>query len=252
VRLLLAILLAPRMVLAADEPMVYTGAPVHVAYNCQEDALSAAGLGCTEDEPCRILLELSGVEAAASRLFLSGNLHTTDTTLSSILLVSEDGGHTWREAWNRIPYNSLDEIQFADFQHGWVAGENVQTVARDPFLLATEDGGVTWHTQPLFPEGQPGAIQRFWFTSAKAGIVLVDRGLGNRSELYRTETGGASWELMQASKEPLHFPGGPSQEAAAAWRLHFDARTGAWQIEQSRGDAWHVAAAFATEITVCR
>jgi hypothetical protein len=240
------------MAFGADTPMVYSGTPIHVAYTCVPDALRDAGLGCSEDEPCWIFLELSGVEAVASRLFVSGNLHTTSTTLGSILLLSEDGGRTWQEGWQRTPYLTLDEIQFIDFEHGWIAGENVQTVARDPFLLTTEDGGATWRVQPLFAEGQPGAIQRFWFESPKAGTVLVDRGVGNRYELYRTATGGASWELLQASRDPLRSPGGRAKEATAAWRLHPDARTASWQIEQNRDEVWRPVAAFATEITVCR
>jgi photosystem II stability/assembly factor-like uncharacterized protein len=199
-----------------------------------------------------VFLELSGLETSASRMFLSGNLHTTSTTLASILLVTDDAGRTWNEASQRMPFTALDEIQFIDFEHGWIAGENVQTVARDPFLLTTDDGGRTWRPQPLFEEGQPGAILKFWFESAKAGAVLVDRGLGNRYELYRTTTGGAAWDLEKAAGEPMRLPGGRSKEATAAWRLRPDARTESWQIEQNREEAWQPVAAFATEVPVCR
>jgi hypothetical protein len=251
VRTLLILFLGASLAVAADAPLENAGAPMHVGFACAEDELREAGLSC-EDEPCPVLLELSGVESSASRVFLSGNLHTTSTTLASILLVTEDGGRTWSEAWKRIPYTALDQIQFVDFEHGWIAGENVQTVARDPFLLATADGGKTWRPQTLFEEGQPGAIQRFWFESAKAGMLLIDRGLGKRYELYRTMTGGASWELVQASRDPLRFPGGRAKEATAAWRLRPDAKTASWQIERSRDEVWQAVAAFATEVTVCR
>jgi len=197
--------MALSIALAADSPLENTGAPMHVTFVCDDEAKAA--LGCSEEEPCHVYLELSGLESSATRVFLSGNLHTTSTTLSSILLVTEDGGRTWREAWRRIPYTALDQIQFLDFEHGWIAGENVQTVARDPFLLVTEDGGQTWRSQPLFEEGQPGAIERFWFDSAKAGVLLMDRGAGKRYELYRTQNGGATWELRQASRDPVRFPG---------------------------------------------
>jgi len=253
VRTLLTLLLAASVAVAADEaPLENTGAPMHVAFVCAEDELNAAGLSCSDDEPCRVFLELSGVESVASRVFLSGNLHTTNTTLSSILLVSEDGGRTWREGAKRIPSTALDQIQFVDFEHGWIAGENVQTMARDPFLLASDDGGKTWRPQPLLEEGQPGAIQRFWFESAKAGMLLMDRGAGSRAELYRTTNGGASWELAPGGGDAAHFPGGSAREAAAAWRLRPDAKTASWQIEQNRGEAWQRMAAFATEVTICR
>lgn len=233
------------MVMAAD-------APTRVAFTCAADDLREAGLGCSEEEPCKILLELSSLESTASRVFLSGNLHTSSTTLASILLVTEDGGRTWSEAWKRRPFTALEEIQFIDFEHGWIAGEDVQNVARDPFLLTTEDGGRTWLQQPLFEEGQPGAIQKFWFESAKSGTLLVDRGAGDRYQLYRTTTGGASWELLRADREPVPFPGGRAKDATTAWRLRPDAATASWQIERNRDDTWHRVAAFSTEVTICR
>jgi len=192
------------------------------------------------------------METSASRVFVSGNLHTTSTTLASILLFTEDNGRTWSEAWQRMPFTALDQIQFVDFEHGWIAGENVQTVARDPFLLTTADGGKTWLPQALFEEGQPGAIQKFWFDSAKSGSVLIDRGMGNRYELYRTKNGGESWDLVKTARQPIPLPGARAKEAPTAWRLRPDERTGAWQIEQNSGDAWQRLAAFANEATVCR
>lgn len=247
--MLLLVGMAVWMALASDAPLENTGAPMRIPFVCEDEARAA--LGCSEDEPCHVYLELSGLENSATRVFLSGNLHTTSTTLSSILLVTEDSGRTWREAWRRIPYTALDQIQFLDFEHGWIAGENVQTVARDPFLLVTEDGGQSWRSQPLFEEGQPGAIERFWFDSAKAGALLVDRGAGKRYELYRTQNGGAAWELKQASRDPVRFPGGRAKDASSAWRLHADARTSSWQIEQNRDNVWQRVASFATDVAVC-
>ena len=248
----LTLFLAASAAFAADAPLQNNGSPLHVAFTCAGDDLREAGLGCNEDEPCRILLELSGLETTASRVFVSGNLHTTSTTLASILLVSDDGGRSWSEATPRLPFTALDEIQFIDFEHGWIAGENVQTVARDPFLLTTDDAGKTWRPQPLFEEGQPGAILKFWFESAKAGALLIDRGVANRYEIYRTSTGGAGWELEKAAREPLQLPGGRSKEATPAWRVRPDAGTESWQIEQNHNDIWRPVAAFATEVTVCR
>ena len=239
-------------ILAADAPLENTGSPMHVAFVCTAEDLQSAGLSCSDDEPCRIFLELSGVEASAGRVFLTGNLHTTATTLSSILLVTQDNGRTWREAYRRIPFAALDQIQFVDFQHGWISGQNVQSLARDPFLLATDDGGITWREQPIFgEEQQPGAIQRFHFDSAKTGMLLLDRGVGKRYELYRTSSGGASWELLRADRDLTPFPGAPPS-AASPWRIRPDAQTSAWQIEQNRGDVWHRIAAFSTEAAVCR
>jgi hypothetical protein len=246
------IALSTAFLFAAEAPLENTGSPMRVAFACAGDDLQAAGLSCNEDEPCRILLELSAVETSAGRVFLAGNLHTTATTLSSILLVTEDNGRTWREAYRRIPYAALDQIQFVDFQHGWISGQNVQSLARDPFLLATDDGGVTWREQPIFGEAQEaGAIQRFHFDSVTTGMLLLDRGAGKRYELYRTASGGMTWDLVRADRDPIPFPGGPPS-AATSWRIRADAKTSAWLIEQNRGDIWQRIAAFSTEAAVCR
>jgi len=226
-------------------------APVRVEFACSSDELRGAGLGCSEDDPCKVFLELSGIESSANRIFLTGNLHTESTTLASILLNSEDGGKTWTEAYQRMPFTTLDAIQFVDFEHGWISGENVQTVARNPFLLVTDDGGKTWRPQPLFEDEQPGAIQKFRFDSAKEGVLLLDRAVGNRYELYRTRTGGSNWELEQAASQPVTLPGDRAR-TAAPWRLRPDAATSAWMVEQNRGSSWQRVAALSTDVATCR
>ena len=117
---------------------------MRIPFACTEEDIREAGLTCSEDQPCKVFLELSGVEATLNRVFVAGNLHTADTTLYSILMASADGGKTWTEPYNRIRHTSLDQIQFIDFQTGWVSGSNLQGVPRDPFLLLTDDGGESW------------------------------------------------------------------------------------------------------------
>src|SRR5947207_984041 len=104
-----------------------------VEYACPEDDVRDFGLTCSEDEPCPVFLELAAVEASGSTAFLSGNLHTDQTTLFGILLATEDGGKTWTEPAKRLRSASLDQIQFADFQHGWVSGVKLEPLPRDPF-----------------------------------------------------------------------------------------------------------------------
>ena len=69
--------------------------PVNVAYQCTPQDIEALGLNCSPEEPCPVFLELSSAEAiGGSRFLITGNLHTRDVTLYSILLYSEDGGTT--------------------------------------------------------------------------------------------------------------------------------------------------------------
>src|ERR1700719_4042791 len=152
---------------------------MHIAFECREVDTQASGLSCSEAEPCPVYLELANIEAVGNKLFLPGNLHTPTTTLFSILLATEDAGKTWIEPHPRIRSAGLDQIQFIDFQNGWISGANLQSAARDPFLLITTDGGKTWRQRPVFDESRVASIERFWFTSREEGMMLIDARLDN-------------------------------------------------------------------------
>src|SRR5580698_6413090 len=62
---------------------------------CSPEDAEAAGLACSEDDPCPVFLELSAVEGFGANVFVAGNLHTVDTTLSGLMLASADSGKTW-------------------------------------------------------------------------------------------------------------------------------------------------------------
>ncbi len=251
-RTVLAWLLASALaVAAADAPLENTGKPIRVAFDCATADLESAGLTCTDDEPCRVFLELTGVESAAGRVFVAGNLHTETTTLSSILLETDDAGHKWFEPAHRIPSAALEEIQFLDFQHGWIAGQSVQPLPRNPFLLSTDDGGRTWQQQLIFEDDQPGSIEQFRFDSPIDGRVQVDRTPEKKHELYHTLTAGANWELEKSSADPIPLPkrGG---ESAPLWRLEADRKTASWEVEKNHEGGWQRVAAFLTEVAGCK
>ena len=56
----------------------------------------------------------------------------------------------WTEPQARIPSSGLDQIQFIDFQNGWISGANLQSAPRDPFFCITTDGGKTWRQRDHF------------------------------------------------------------------------------------------------------
>ena len=134
--------------LTAQTPLENSGKPMRVPYDCTAADTQAAGIGCSEEDPCPVYLELSNVDAVGNKIFVTGNIHTTMVTLYSILLASEDDGKTWSEPQPRMRSSGLDQIQFVDFQNGWISGANLQTAPRDPFFLITTDGGKTWHAPP--------------------------------------------------------------------------------------------------------
>jgi len=236
--------------------MEYQGKPVRLPAPCTEEDMQALGLDCSESRPCPLYLELASIESSGSRVFLAGNIHTSDTTVYSVFLASEDGGKTWTEPAPRMRSAGLDQIQFLDLECGWVAGHTLGAVPRDPFLLVTTDGGKTWRKRNVYPESRPGVIEAFWFESRTRGYMLLDRvqtgGEGARYEMYETMTGGESWSLSEVSREPIKArrPAQPDPEGRL-WRIQVDAKTKAYRIEKRGASGWQIAAEFLVETGVC-
>lgn len=231
-----------------------TGKPMRVTAECKGEDVLVLGLTCSQDDPCPLFLELSGVELVNSRLILSGNLHTAAATLESILLSSEDLGKTWIEPFERMPGIGIDNIQFIDFEAGWISGQVQQTLPRDPFLLITTDGGKTWRKRTVSGESRVGAIEQFHFESRTAGTLLLDKiqsgENGMRHELYETMTGGGSWSLRQVSNKPIpwKYPKG----AAAEWRLRADGPSKSYKVERRQGERWQAVASFLISAGECK
>ena len=77
-------------------------APLKIEKICSAEDVEFFGLPCSEDDPCPVFLELAAVETNGLSLFLTGNLHTVNTTLFALLLKSDDAGKTWTEPQTRI------------------------------------------------------------------------------------------------------------------------------------------------------
>jgi hypothetical protein len=250
--------LAPVIALAASfaaaQPLVNLGKPLRTPFSCSEEEIQSLGLDCTSEEPCAVFLELAGLEIAGSKIFLAGNLHTATTTLASVLLASEDEGRTWTEPHPRIRSAGLDQIQFLDFERGWVAGQQLQAMPRDPFFLITADGGKTWRRRPVFGEPQAGSVEQFWFDSRTDGAVLIDRmqstETGARYMVYETRTGGDTWMVREVSARPLKLKRAPAQNPDR--RIRADARTRSLVVERRQGERWQPLASFLIEAGACR
>jgi hypothetical protein len=235
----------------AQTPLQNNGKPMRVAFECTAADTQAAGLGCSQEEPCPVYLEVVNVEATGNRIFVTGNLHTATSTLSSILLESEDAGATWTEPHPRMQSSGLDQIEFVGFLNGWISGANLQTAPRDPFFLITTDGGKTWRERPIFEESRVAAIERFTFDSPEHGRLLIDARLdnGNR-ELYETSTGGENWMIQETSGDPAR--GFPAKPPVTGWRVRTDAATHSFVIEKSENNRWQKVASFLVNIAACK
>jgi hypothetical protein len=133
-----------RFAFALFAVVLHAQTQVPVAFTCGSQEIDAAGLSCSEADPCPVYVEISHVSGRNNKVVATGNLHSATGTLYSILLASDDGGLTWTEPFKRLPGVTLDRVQFVDEKTGWVSGQTMVPVPSDPFLLLTIDGGKSW------------------------------------------------------------------------------------------------------------
>jgi photosystem II stability/assembly factor-like uncharacterized protein len=242
----------------AKQLLVNTGgAPMSISFRCTAEEMQAAGLSCSSAVPCPVFLEISAVGSPGARIYAVGNFHTQGETVSSVVLASEDGGKTWFEAHPRLPVASLEQIEFFDFQNGWISGALVEPSPRDPFILLTRDGGKTWRMRPITGESpRSGIIDKFHFSSSSQGIVYIDRLRGAddglRYETWGTNNGGDSWSVREVSGKPIAPQKPEPARTEPLWRVREDAKLHAFVIETRRTGNWLPVASFLVNAGECR
>lgn len=93
-----------------------------------------------------------------------------------------DGGVTWTAQDSGVTTANLVKIVFADALHGWIVGDKHQPDGQE-VLLATSDGGETWSVRATI-SGTDLA-----FVSPTTGWIAA-------GSIYRTDDGGATWQLQ--------------------------------------------------------
>jgi len=229
---------------------VFAQAPVKVEYACPPEDIESFGMSCSGEDPCAVFLELSAVDLTGGRWFAAGNLHTESTTLYGVLLQSEDEGKTWTEPMKRIRAGALEQIEFLDFSNGFVSGQIIEPLPKDPFLLATSDGGKTWTQKPVFEESRFGSIAQFWFDSANTGELVIDHrsGSGITHEVYETNTGGGSWQIRETTVKPVTLK--MARKEDARYRLRADGKM--FHVEQRASAKWEPVANFLIHVADCK
>ncbi len=103
------------------------------------------------------------------------------------VLLSDDGGASWRQAAHVPTRTTLTAVTFVDGRRGWVVGHGGQ-------ILATTDGGERWAVQYGALDG-PDSLFSVWFEDASRGITVGPYGYA-----LRTRDGGATWEQFQVAE----------------------------------------------------
>jgi hypothetical protein len=231
------------------------GKPMLIPFACTEEDMQWAGMTCSEEQPCPVYVELSALATLGNRLIVVGNIHNESTTLYSVVLLSEDAGATWQEPYERMRGVGVDRIQFIDFQSGWIGGETLVPVSRDPFLLITSDGGKSWRLRPVVADGIGGTIQQFHFDSATSGALVLDRmhsAESSRYEWYETPNGGETWMIRRTSEQPLTIPRATPDASGSDWRIRADAHSKSFVIERRKEERWSAVADFLVRIGACK
>ena len=226
---------------------------VRLAYECTEEDVDAFGLTCTMEQPCPVYVEIASVDGTGNRIVATGNLHTSDRTLYSVVMMSEDGGLTWSEPHARLRSAALEQIEFLDLQTGWISGVSIDPLPRNPFFLLTTDGGKIWRQKLVFDDARVGTVAQFHFTSKSTGQFVLDasRGKTIRQELYESHTGGESWEAKQTSNSALRLAN-PRPPRSLNWRARADAATQTYRLERGAGSVWEPIADVAIHVTDCK
>jgi len=235
--------------------LTFEGKPMILPFACTDEDITAFGMTCTEEHPCPVYAQLSGLQPLGSKLFVTGNLHDGATTMYSLLLVSEDNGRTWEEPVDRMRGAGLEHIQFIDFETGWISGELLQALPRDPFFLLTTDGGKSWRRRPVYSEARIGAIDQFHFESRTAGTLVIDRmqsGEAGRFERYESMTGGDTWMIREVTQKRPRLRVSQETYANPDWRLQADAKSKAHRVERKNGARWETVAAFTVKVGECK
>ena len=98
------------------------------------------------------------------------------------LIEATTDGRTWHQQVSNASFQ-LKAVAFAARLHGWAAGSS-------GYLLATSDGGLTWHKQRVPSQGKV-ARSLVDVAAADSQHVWVTSG----GAVYATSDGGAKWTL---------------------------------------------------------
>ncbi len=103
-----------------------------------------------------------------------------------VVLRTTDAGKTWTDI--SIGYSDNGwSVAFADADHGWVGGWNLQDATEAGRVWCTADGGKTWTEQSSFPRS---LLRSMDAVDASHAWICADRQVGT---VWSTTNGGATW-----------------------------------------------------------
>lgn len=238
---------------------VYDGPVISLSAVCDVDRLEYAGIRCSADRPCELFLELVSIASEGDWMVLAGEVHTSEATYESVVLTSKDGGARWTESAERISAGGIESISIIDAQTAFVAGQQGDTATGEiPFLLVTDDGGVSWETRMVETGGEKveGLVVGFQADSTSHGYLTLEQlaATSDAYRLYETYNGGRSWSIRQISAERPQVPGPRLAVKTENWSVQPDSSSGEFLVAKRTSSApsgWADQSRFAGTVGSC-
>ena len=184
-----------------------------------------------------------GLEAVAcpsmSVCYATGATGTNDVQGGGEILVTEDGGHSWRVSTTTPWYGGLQGIACPTIGTCFATDDDTRdtpTVAGD--VVSTTDGGAMWAAHRL----SPGAGQLVDVSCPSATVCFADGGFG----ILVTTDGGAAWAVRPLPMGSVDPDGLSCPTTLVCYLVASDPSLSARQIlgTEDGGYTWRVRATF--------
>lgn len=167
-------------------------------------AAASPSMDGNSDTGIPVTCDKTGIAFASTTAgWLSGNCRIG---LAGALLVSHDGGLSWRTQPLPVPAGTCSDMDCSVTGPQFTGGAGYLTVTREnstPALLVTRDTGQTWQPVPL-PAGS-GKYPQIKFFGPRSGVLIP---AGSQDSLgavfYLTSDGGQTWTAVP---QGVHFDG---------------------------------------------
>ena len=108
-----------------------------------------------------------------------------------VLLTTSDGGHRWTEL-RRLSTETVSDIACVGPDRVWAVG---QAADGSGLILASSDGGATWHKQPVNLPGQTVGLVDFVDASHGWACTAGTAPNTESGRILQTSDGGAHWQV---------------------------------------------------------
>lgn len=159
------------------------------------------------------ILDVKFFDARVGLVF--AGTHADVERSSALILMTRDGGETWREVYRSArPFELTWKASFPTREVGYVT---IQSYDPDPsvtqrVVAKTIDGGETWRELPLVDDASVRAFG-VGFVDAEVGWV------GTSTSGFETRDGGASWRRVELGRAVNKIRVVRSAEEAAAYAI---------------------------------